>query len=313
MIRLLWTSLWMCAALTAQGQEIPHSQSVMQVTAALDALDREAQRGDYAGLERAQARQAVNRLPEVRTRDQALALDEAQVLLKTAEYAVKSGQLKDQLVQLDREHDAILVEASRRDALLARKEAEQLRLQALAREEEQLLIAELESGATPTPNKQAPTAADEQAKRLAEAKAKEAELARLEEELSVQMNATADGYLRSRVVAGKTVYILSAVGFTPGKATLTADAKEALRTLAKKLRSTGKNWSIEGHLDAVGDEALNLQLSRKRADAVLTVLKSAGVSPGKLSAKGLGSGKPVASNQSKSGRAQNRRVEIVEK
>jgi outer membrane protein OmpA-like peptidoglycan-associated protein len=42
-------------------------------------------------------------------------------------------------------------------------------------------------------------------------------------------------------------------------------------------------------------------------------LKSAGVSPGKLSAKGLGSGKPVGSNQSKSGRAQNRRVEIVEK
>ena len=313
MIRLVWTCLLMFAVLTAQAQEVPFSQSVMQVTAALDALDRDAQGGNFAALERSQARQAVNRLPDVRTRDQALALEEAQVLLKTAEYAVKSGQLKDQLVQLDREHDSILVEASRRDALLARKEAEKLRLQALAREEEQLLIAELESGVMPSPNNPAATAADEQARRLAEAKAKEAELARLEEELSMQMNASADSYLRSRVVAGKTVYILSAVGFAPGKATLAADAKEALRTLAKKLKSTGKSWSIEGHLDAVGDEALNLQLSRKRADAVLTVLKSAGVSPGKLSAKGLGSGKPVGSNQSKSGRAQNRRVEIVEK
>ncbi len=70
---------------------------------------------------------------------------------------------------------------------------------------------------------------------------------------------------------------------------------------------------IEGHLDALGDEALNLQLSRKRADSVLSVLKSSGVPASKLSAKGLGSGKPVASNQSKSGRAQNRRIEIIQK
>lgn len=299
-----------CAVPSSQAAGIPITESVMQLTQELDALDQEARDGNAAALERLQARQAIERLQAARTREQQAALDEAQVLLKTAEYGVKASQLKDQLVQLDRERDAIMVEASRRDAALARKEAERLRLQALAREEEQSQLIELESGAAPAA---ASSATGEQAKRVAEAKAKEAELARLEEELSAQMNAREDDYLRSRVVAGKTIYTLSATAFAPGKPSLTAAAKHALGTLSKKLKSSGRAWSVEGHLDALGDEALNLQLSRKRADSVLSVLKSSGVPAGKLSAKGLGSGKPVASNQSKSGRAQNRRIEIIQK
>ncbi len=298
-----------CAVPSSQAAGIPITESVMQLTQELDALDQEARDGN-AALERLQARQAIERLQAARTREQQAALDEAQVLLKTAEYSVKASQLKEQLVQLDRERDAIMVEASRRDAALARKEAERLRLQALAREEEQSQLIELESGAAPAA---ASSATGEQARRVAEAKAKEAELARLEEELSAQMNAREDDYLRSRVVAGKTIYTLSATAFSPGKPSLTAAAKHALGTLSKKLKSSGRAWSVEGHLDALGDEALNLQLSRKRADSVLSVLKSSGVPAGKLSSKGLGSGNPVASNQSKSGRAQNRRIEIIQK
>ncbi|MBP7917602.1 MAG: OmpA family protein [Arenimonas sp.] len=305
-----WLMLMLaCAVPSSQAAGIPITESVMQLTQELDALDQEARDGN-AALERLQARQAIERLQAARTREQQAALDEAQVLLKTAEYSVKASQLKEQLVQLDRERDAIMVEASRRDAALARKEAERLRLQALAREEEQSQLIELESGAAPAA---ASSATGEQARRVAEAKAKEAELARLEEELSAQMNAREDDYLRSRVVAGKTIYTLSATAFSPGKPSLTAAAKHALGTLSKKLKSSGRAWSVEGHLDALGDEALNLQLSRKRADSVLSVLKSSGVPAGKLSSKGLGSGNPVASNQSKSGRAQNRRIEIIQK
>jgi outer membrane protein OmpA-like peptidoglycan-associated protein len=306
-----WLMLMLaCAVPSSQAAGIPITESVMQLTQELDALDQEARDGNAAALERLQARQAIERLQAARVREQQAVLDEAQVLLKTAEYGVKASQLKEQLVQLDRERDAIMVEASRRDAALARKEAERLRLQALAREEEQSQLIELESGAAPAA---ASSATGEQAKRVAEAKAKEAELARLEEELSAQMNAREDDYLRSRVVAGKTIYTLSATAFAPGKPSLTAAAKQVLGTLSKKLKSSGKAWLIEGHLDAVGDEVVNLQFSRKRADSVLSVLKSSGVPAGKLSAKGLGSGKPVSSNQSKSGRAQNRRIEIIQK
>ncbi len=303
-----------CAVPSSQAAGIPITESVMQLTQELDALDQEARDGNAAALERLQARQAIDRLQTARAREQQAALDEAQVLLKTAEYSVKASQLKDQLVQLDRERDAIMVEASRRDAALARKEAERLRLQALAREEEQSLVIEPENGAAPTAEQAATASATgEQARRVAEAKAKEAELARLEEELSAQMNAREDDYLRSRTVAGKTIYTLSATAFAPGKPSLTSAAKQVLGTLSKKLKSSGKAWLIEGHLDAVGDEAVNLQFSRKRADSVLSVLKSSGVPASKLSAKGLGSGKPVAPNNSKSGRAQNRRIEIIQK
>lgn len=314
MIRLWLMLMLACAAPSAGAAGVPVAESVAKLSMELDALDQESRESSAAALERLQARQAVERLQAARPRDQQAALEEAEILLKTAQYSVKASQLKEQLVQLDRERDAIMVEASRRDAALARKETERLRLQALAREEEQLQSIELESGGAPAVEQAAAASATgEQARRVAEAKAKEAELARLEEELSAQMNARDDDYLRSRVVAGKTIYTLSATAFAPGKTSLTPAAKDALGILSKKLKSSGRAWLIEGHLDALGDEALNLQLSRKRADSVLSVLKSSGVPANKLSAKGLGSGKPVASNQSKSGRAQNRRIEIIQK
>jgi len=314
MIRPWLMLMLVCALPTVEAAGIPVAESVAQLTQEMDGLDREARDGNAAALERLQARQAIERLQAARARDQQAALEEAQVLLKTAEYSVKASQLKDQLVQLDRERDAIMVEAARRDAALARRETERLRLQVLAREEEQSQGIEPESGAMPAEQQAAAASATgEQARRVAEAKAKEAELARLEEELSAQMNARQDDYLRSRVVAGKTIYTLSATAFAPGKPALTAAAKDVLGMLSKKLKSSGRSWSVEGHLDALGDEAVNLQLSRKRADSVLSVLKSSGVPANKLSAKGLGSGKPVATNQSKSGRAQNRRIEIIQK
>jgi outer membrane protein OmpA-like peptidoglycan-associated protein len=277
------------------------------MTQALDALDIEGKHNNLATLERWQARQAIDRVPSVRARDRADAMEEAQVLLKTAEYSLRISQAKDQLVQLDREHDAILVEASKRDALAARKEAERMRLKALALEEEQALAlteAELPVAAVPQ------SASDIQTKRVAEAKAKEAELTRLEEELSAQMAVSAEDVLNSR---GNSGYLLSGTAFDPGASTLTPAAKDVLRQLAKKLKLSGKAWSIEGHMDALGEETGNVLLSKKRADAVLSLLKAAGVPSGKLSAKGLGSAKAMASNQSKSGRAQNRRVEILQK
>jgi outer membrane protein OmpA-like peptidoglycan-associated protein len=72
-------------------------------------------------------------------------------------------------------------------------------------------------------------------------------------------------------------------------------------------------WSfvIEGHTDNVGGDAHNQALSEKRADAVKAYLIKAGVDQKRLTAKGLGSSKPVASNDTNLGRSENRRVEIV--
>jgi len=74
-----------------------------------------------------------------------------------------------------------------------------------------------------------------------------------------------------------------------------------------------KDWkmTVEGHTDNVGGEVSNKSLSEKRASAVKAFLVGAGIEAGRLTASGLGLSKPVASNETEAGRAQNRRVELV--
>ena len=65
---------------------------------------------------------------------------------------------------------------------------------------------------------------------------------------------------------------------------------------------------IEGFTDNQGPDQYNLELSQKRADAVMQFLISQGVRPEMVSARGMGESDPVASNDTAKGRAQNRRV-----
>lgn len=68
---------------------------------------------------------------------------------------------------------------------------------------------------------------------------------------------------------------------------------------------------IEGHTDDVGDDASNLTLSEKRANAVKAYLVGHGAEDGRLQTKGFGRTKPVSPNSTPEGRQNNRRVELV--
>jgi outer membrane protein OmpA-like peptidoglycan-associated protein len=68
--------------------------------------------------------------------------------------------------------------------------------------------------------------------------------------------------------------------------------------------------SVEGHTDSVGGEAMNMKLSQARAEAVRDYLVRKGVAEDRLEAVGYGPTKPIASNKSETGRAQNRRTEF---
>lgn len=302
MKRALLLSLWLAAA-SVHAQAPSWEMQVAELDARLAAVEA-AGNASEAALERLEARQAVAALPKTRARERLDAYEVAEALVRRAEFALKSAELQAQLLALDRERDGILLEASRRDAELARKEAERMRLLALAREEEEAMAAAAAS--------EQAAVQDAQARELADAEAKDAELARLEEELAAQAAAKGD-VLASRTVAGKPAYRLSASAFEPGKAVLTADAKRQLQQLARKLKAGGKAWSIEGHTDNLGDEDGNLALSRQRAEAVQAVFRAAGIPAGKLGVKGWGSAKPLAANTGKNGRAQNRRIEILPK
>lgn len=69
--------------------------------------------------------------------------------------------------------------------------------------------------------------------------------------------------------------------------------------------------AIEGHTDNVGEPAANLELSKRRAEAVRDALYQKGVASDRVSGVGYGDTKPVASNDAEEGRAQNRRTDLV--
>jgi outer membrane protein OmpA-like peptidoglycan-associated protein len=68
---------------------------------------------------------------------------------------------------------------------------------------------------------------------------------------------------------------------------------------------------VAGHTDSVGDAAYNQQLSVQRANAVAGYLSSRGVTQQRMIVTGAGETRPIASNDTEAGRAQNRRVEIT--
>lgn len=106
--------------------------------------------------------------------------------------------------------------------------------------------------------------------------------------------------------------VLQNINFEFGKASLTSDSRPALTQVANGLTSQPDMIvEIAGHTDSVGSNSYNQKLSQQRAESVRTFLVSQGVPPTQLKAKGYGETKPVASNKTPEGRAQNRRVEFV--
>ena len=85
-----------------------------------------------------------------------------------------------------------------------------------------------------------------------------------------------------------------------------------LDSVALVLRKFDKTLiDVDGHTDSVGNAGYNQDLSERRANSVANYLASRGVDPRRMSAVGYGLERPIASNASEIGRAQNRRVEIA--
>ena len=100
--------------------------------------------------------------------------------------------------------------------------------------------------------------------------------------------------------------------FESGKAVLLPNAYQVLTTLAESMKTDKKaKLRIEGYTDSIGSESYNLELSRKRAQAVADYLISEGIDADRLMVIPMGESNPSASNKTAEGRAMNRRVEII--
>jgi len=105
---------------------------------------------------------------------------------------------------------------------------------------------------------------------------------------------------------------LSGITFLFGSDEITPQGKlildEVINILAEH---TEFDVVIGGHTDSVGDDNLNLELSRQRAQSVLNYLASTDIQTERLAAAGFGESQPIADNDTKEGRSLNRRIEFT--
>ena len=99
--------------------------------------------------------------------------------------------------------------------------------------------------------------------------------------------------------------------FDTGKSSIKAESTGVMVDIITILKEyPNSKFTVEGHTDSVGSEKLNQSLSESRALSVKEFLVDKGIEEFRLSAVGYGESKPIATNNTRAGRAQNRRVEI---
>lgn len=179
----------------------------------------------------------------------------------------------------------------------AGSEREQIRLQARTREAEMAAQAARQAQAT------AQSAQGQAAQSRQDADAARQRAAMLERDLQA---------LAARNTQRGMVVTLGDVLFATGKATLQPGAQRSVKQLAAVLAQyPERRVLIEGFTDSQGSEQMNLELSRRRAEAFRQALLRAGVAADRMEVQAHGEAMPVADNTTAAGRQQNRRVEVL--
>ncbi len=107
-------------------------------------------------------------------------------------------------------------------------------------------------------------------------------------------------------------FVFDDLNFHFGTSNLTHESKKTVDDLIVILKAFPTTEArLEGHTDNVGDAAVNLKVSKDRANLVKDMLVAAGISSSRLSTDGFGQDRPIDTNATDAGRAKNRRTELV--
>ena len=117
--------------------------------------------------------------------------------------------------------------------------------------------------------------------------------------------------LDDRIMAdGK--FVTRGILFEVNKANITPESMGTINEIVKLMNEHPElKFRIEGNTDSDGDKTHNQKLSEERADAVKNLLAESGIDASRLETKGWGDSKPVDSNSTPEGKANNRRVEFI--
>lgn len=249
-----------------------------RLQARINALRADPALGRMAAFEQMEAQQAVATLAEARRSERAGALYLAERRVEIAEVAAVAESARRELAVLDRQRGDLLLEASRRDAELARHEAERLRIQSQiqAEESERLrLAAETEAAARSDAEEVLSSVAGKQGAQLSAARRKEAALAREEAELVSGAKLPPSSFDSH----GET-FLLPGASFAPGKGSLAGPGQASASALAAYLQ-IGKRGKVR--VQAFDQDPKRAQA---RADAVKAALVKGGVPAARIQASG---------------------------
>ena len=101
------------------------------------------------------------------------------------------------------------------------------------------------------------------------------------------------------------------IHFGPNKSELYENAKVEIDKLVEEMiKNPTMKIEVAGHTDNVGDDAVNFNVSQKRANAIKAYLIEKGIAEKRVTAKGYGETAPISDNLTEEGRTRNRRIEI---
>ncbi len=273
--------------------------------------EAEARKAQYAA--EAEAAEEVIRRETNRKNRHELAVRDAELILlrekgQEAELERIKALANEQEQALQRAKEKLAAERA-----LAEQEVERLRA-----EQEQLVQA----GEQARAEEEATRLREEQEKlealaaEQARAEQAERELARLRaehEQSRAELTATLSRLTQVREEArGVVVTLPGNIFFNVNKADVKPAMQQQLTEIAQALAAVpDQQLLIEGHTDSDGSSAYNQSLSESRAQSVQKILLDGGIAAERMDIMGYGESKPIADNSTASGKAQNRRVEIV--
>ena len=218
---------------------------------------------------------------------------------------IRKIKAEDDAAQLKAREDAErAAQQAQMDAQRSQLAAQQAQLAAQQQAEQRARAeaAAAEAEARTQKAREAQQAAEQSAQQAAQQEAQ------ARERLKQQLNQV----LQTTETARGLIVNMSDVLFDFNKFTLKSEAREKLAKVSGILLAyPNLKMQVEGYTDNIGSDEYNQKLSEERADAVRDYLVSQSVPEGSITAAGFGKTHPVADNSTSSGRAQNRRVQLV--
>jgi outer membrane protein OmpA-like peptidoglycan-associated protein len=237
----------------------------------------------------------------------------ARAAVQSAETARVAALKAEDQARLDRERQENAQRAADAQAQSAQAQADAQRAQQqadLAQQQAQLEAQQRQAAAQQAAQAQSDANMARQQAETAQQQAQQAQqqVAQTRAQLLGQLNQV----LQTRDTARGLIVSMPDVLFETGKADLSMNARERLAKVAGILVAYPDiRVEIDGYTDSTGTVDLNQRLSENRAESVREYLAHQGVPASALSARGFGQDNPVASNDTVSGRQENRRVELV--